>query len=697
MTTTTSTTTIILFFFVIVKYDLKTLKIEFEAKFKQVEESERIKMRIEYQSVQIGGDSNILNNVDFTSDNFDNIENDLLDSWKQFFDDENRDNLNVVYAEISRISSSIHDEFSRNDFETAMLDRKIKLAANRISELEREKVQMSLALARTTSLVNSLGTVSDGAKNTFLKNYQKMISHYQSYHVDKVIRKLENYVIKSDDFIMETCPPTLGSAPKKIIGTCISCTDNFGRNDPDIKKLNDLKKVKKCNQKKLKKNKLKKYCPGVFKEKGYCQVTCFLNGFGYENCCSNVTRNVGEEDCANEVIDNDNVDMYNKDEGWLKTAKLDKTQMEEVFFMLSGADLIVYQTSRENTLVDGPVAWGMPVGVPNDIFFYYNDFSEPLIEGNIKNNMWVFKVLGNQWHPLQRRIVENGVPIFNSNFQKYDEIDFEKLPNWLSQVKYVLTKRATFESFPIEYDGFWKNGNFHDTGKLINTGRTSDSSTSSFAVCEIEWNQLSDIHDAKKLLFDFMQIEVYFTGDVHYDTQTMRIMMHGKGELTFGSNTTKGEWKSGQLIINTQEEFLQLNPFLMQEHRYQTSEQFEYSIRDERVDKYMGEVKVNHNGETVQFLRNGEGVLKYTNGEENRGTWKKNKILIRSQDEYNALHIYLKDNNLYEIVGDEDIITDNEYTKCELDLKIMKDRYNICNNDLRTCKSDLDGCIFCWG
>ena len=128
----------------IVKYDLKTLKIEFEAKFKQVEESERIKMRIEYQSVQIGGDSNILNNVDFTSDNFDNIENDLLDSWKQFFDDENRDNLNVVYAEISRISSSIHDEFSRNDFETAMLDRKIKLAANRISELEREKVQMSL-------------------------------------------------------------------------------------------------------------------------------------------------------------------------------------------------------------------------------------------------------------------------------------------------------------------------------------------------------------------------------------------------------------------------------------------------------------------------------------------------------------------------------------------------------------------------
>ena len=54
--------------------------------------------------------------------------------------------------------------------------------------------------------------------------------------------------------------------------------------------------------------------------------------------------------------------------------------MMEIFFMLSGPYLIVDISSGQNTLVDGPVAWGVPVGVPNDIFFYNNDFSEALID-----------------------------------------------------------------------------------------------------------------------------------------------------------------------------------------------------------------------------------------------------------------------------------------------------------------------------
>ena len=67
--------------------------------------------------------------------------------------------------------------------------------------------------------------------------------------------------------------------------------------------------------------------------------------------------------------------------------------------------------------------------------------------------MWAFKVLGDQWNPLELKIVENGVPILNSNFWKYDEIEFERLPTWLSQVKYVLTTNANFESAGMEYEG----------------------------------------------------------------------------------------------------------------------------------------------------------------------------------------------------------------------------------------------------
>ena len=143
--------------------------------------------------------------------------------------------------------------------------------------------------------------------------------------------------------------------------------------------------------------------------------------------------------------------------------------------------------------------------------------------------------------------------------------------------------------------------------------------------------------------------------------------MHGSGTLTFGSNTTKGVWENGQLIINTLEEFVQLNPFLKQKHRYQTSKLFEYSLDDEEVNKYIGEVKILYNGETVQFLRDGEGVLTYTNGQENRGTWKEDKILVRKQTEYDSLQPFLKDNQLYDIVGNEKIVLDSELQDCIID------------------------------
>ena len=107
-------------------FDLKALSVKFWAKFNLTNEENRKYMGIQYESAQIGGDKSKLDDIDFASKDFATIENNFLTTWNDYFNDENTNNLEVLRADLTRISSSIHEGFSRSPDEAAILHKRIE-------------------------------------------------------------------------------------------------------------------------------------------------------------------------------------------------------------------------------------------------------------------------------------------------------------------------------------------------------------------------------------------------------------------------------------------------------------------------------------------------------------------------------------------------------------------------------------------
>jgi len=303
----------------------------------------------------------------------------------------------------------------------------------------------------------------------------------------------------------------------------------------------------------------------------------------------------------------------------------------------------------------------VPAGIPNKISFYYEDIDVDGLSSTEKNSQYVFNVLGHQWDPFEQRIVQGGVPIANDS-----NIDFSRLPEWLSSTKYILEEDYHPKGLARKYTGFWRSGHFFDKGLLTNTNENeSDSSPTSFTSCKIKWyNQGAFNHYAERLVFAGGES---YSGRVKYIESSMDVIMDGAGIFDVpGSNSTKGYWEEGRIIVNTFEELSSLsisNQFLFQEHRHKLGSPFKININN--MARYVGEVYANYTQDEEQkfnIYKHGSGKIQYTDRQihDDVGEWKNNKILIDSKNRFDKLQPFLKQVNRYELLNPFKIEIDDD-------------------------------------
>jgi len=261
----------------------------------------------------------------------------------------------------------------------------------------------------------------------------------------------------------------------------------------------------------------------------------------------------------------DGVDIYNPDENWLKDKDLtlDFETTEDIFTLLEGAGRIQGKIDTyTNVLIDGPVAWGEPAGVPNELLFYYKTDDLEKMNTQEKNSKWVFKYLGEQWNPFTGMPRIGSFPIPRT--PRAEDIKFENLPGWFGNQKYFMTK--VFYSPARTYTGFWRGNEFHDEGVLENNGFKGNS----FYSCDVKWYRDYHIHFAKALV---LTEDVVYTGDVKYDDVDMIFTMHGDGKINYKNGAVdKGTWSEGKIIIYSLEELYKLQPYLQHKDRYRLIE-----------------------------------------------------------------------------------------------------------------------------
>ena len=165
----------------------------------------------------------------------------------------------------------------------------------------------------------------------------------------------------------------------------------------------------------------------------------------------------------------DLVDINIPDKNLLKDKNLtlDFGTMEEIFTLLEGAGRTQGEIGTyTNVLIDGPVAWGEPAGVPNELLFYYNTENLKNMTMQEKNSKWVFKYLGEQWNLFTGMPKSGALPIPRNG----EHTTCEKLPDWLSKQKYFMTKKFEHSTNARSYTGFFRENKFFEEGVLTNEG-----------------------------------------------------------------------------------------------------------------------------------------------------------------------------------------------------------------------------------
>mmetsp|Transcript_12022 Transcript_12022/g.23954 ORF Transcript_12022/g.23954 Transcript_12022/m.23954 type:complete len:375 (+) Transcript_12022:1072-2196(+) len=111
--------------------------------------------------------------------------------------------LKVLSAELTVASNAILCQYHSDTFDQMLLGRRVHEAQTHIDKLERQKVLITLT---RENILNSLKG-GEGAKQEYLTDFDNMFEDYETYHLQVVIKILNDYLVDNATVLNSNVPP----------------------------------------------------------------------------------------------------------------------------------------------------------------------------------------------------------------------------------------------------------------------------------------------------------------------------------------------------------------------------------------------------------------------------------------------------------------------------------------------------------